>query len=514
MACVSDTKRYTKIRQVFRPVVLVVGLLILASGMVCAQSAASSDPRFDAARAVIRGVMQEKGIPSISVAVAKDGRVVWEEGFGWADREKMRPATSDTLYSLASISKPFTATGLMRLVEQGKLNLDKPANDYLGVGKIRGLAADASGATLRGLLSHTAGLPIHYQFFYEDEAYRPPSMDETITRYGILVAPPGERFVYSNLGFGILDHVIERVSLREFADYMRTEVFLPLGLVHTSVDIGPGLESFVAQRYDSEQRPIPFYTFDHVGGSAIYSSAHDLVRFGMFHLKDHIADQQAILKDSTIDQMQQQEVVVSDSSGYALGWFTRPNEHGYRSISHTGGMPGVSTSLVLFPSENLAVVVLCNKDEDLQEIRYAVAAAVLPKYAEALRNKAAEKPAEPKPFAPTPELLGEWVGTLQSWQGSIPFSLTFQADGDIHVKLGDELETLLNSVSFRDGYLSGRFAGSITTPDVKRYRHNVALNLRLRGGELNGAASAQTTDDPRHYVLSSYASLKRKTTDK
>lgn len=84
--------------------------------------------------------MEENKIPSLSVAVAKDGKIIWEEGFGWADREKMIPAIPDTLYSLASVTKPFTATGLMRLVELGKIDLDKPANEYLGASKITGLA--------------------------------------------------------------------------------------------------------------------------------------------------------------------------------------------------------------------------------------------------------------------------------------------------------------------------------------------------------------------------------------
>jgi CubicO group peptidase (beta-lactamase class C family) len=131
---------------------------------------------------------------------------------GVADREKKIAATPNTMYSLASISKPVTATGLMTLVERGKIDLNKPVNDYLGAGKLTGLAGDANAATARRVMSYTAGLPLHYQFFYANNDYRPPSSDETIARYGILVNPPGEVFEYSNLGFGIIDHVIARTS--------------------------------------------------------------------------------------------------------------------------------------------------------------------------------------------------------------------------------------------------------------------------------------------------------------
>src|SRR3712207_4301406 len=128
------------------------------------RSAASSD-QFDTVRAVIRRAVDD-GLPSIAVAVAKDGRIVWEEGFGMADRERGVPAGPHTMYSLASISKPFTATGLMKLVERGRVHLDRPVNDYLGGGRLTGLAGEASQATVRRVLSHTAGLPLHWQFFY------------------------------------------------------------------------------------------------------------------------------------------------------------------------------------------------------------------------------------------------------------------------------------------------------------------------------------------------------------
>src|SRR2546423_8460335 len=104
----------------------------------------------------------------------------------------------------------------MQMVEQGKIDLDRPANDYLGAAKLIGLAGDATGATVRRGLCHTAGLPLHYRFFYENEGGPPPSTDEAIARYGILVFPPGEVYEYSNLGYGILDRIISRVSGRAY----------------------------------------------------------------------------------------------------------------------------------------------------------------------------------------------------------------------------------------------------------------------------------------------------------
>jgi CubicO group peptidase (beta-lactamase class C family) len=473
-------------------------------------AAQAAGDQFDSVRSYIHQAMEKEDIPSLTVAVAKGGKIIWEQGFGWANREKMLAATPDTMYSMASISKPFTATGFMRLVEDGKIDLDKPMNDYLGVGKLTGLASDASAATGRRVMSHTSGLPLHYQFFYENEGYAPPTMDETISRYGILVTSPGEVFEYSNLGYGILDYAAARTSGLDYADYMRTRVFIPLGLTHTSVGIADGLEPYAAQRYDSKQRPIPFYTFDHLGASAIYSSAHDLIRFGMFHLKDHLKDQQPILKDSTIDAMQQISTPpAAGGGGYALGWGIH-EEYGYHVFGHTGGMPGVRTTLQLFPSEDLAVVVLTNRSNfAIDKIAKEVVAAVLPKYAAGLHQQPArlETPATSKLPA---DLNGEWTGTLRTWQRTIPLTLVLQPDGDIHVKFGDQLETLLNAVSFRDNQLTGRFAGNIPTPDAGRHRHSILVSLRLKNGKLTGYASAQNTEEPVHYALSSYVELSQK----
>ena len=316
--------------------------------------------QFDAVKTSIQRKLTEAGIPSLAVAVARNGKIVWEAAYGWADREKRIPATEHTMYSLASISKPITATGLMVLVERGQVDLDRPINDYLGAAKLNGHGFDASKATVRLVAGHRAGLPLHYQFFYQDEPFKRPPMDETIRRYGNLVTPPGERYQYSNLGFGILDYVISRVTGEGYPDFMRREVFVPLGLTHTSVDIGPGLADFAATRYAQDGTPIPFYDFDHPGASAVFSSAHDLVRFGMFHLKDRLPEQKAILSAAGIDAMHVPVGPTGPQSGYGLGWEHLTTAKGLEVVSHDGGMGGVSTTLTLLPQLDAVVVVLSN----------------------------------------------------------------------------------------------------------------------------------------------------------
>lgn len=471
--------------------------------------------RFSGVREFIHKAMEENDLPSVAVAVARDGRIIWEEGFGWADLDRRIPATERTMYSLASISKPMTATALMRLVEQGRVELDRPANDYLGEGKIHSRAWDPADATVRRVLSHTAGLPLHWEFFYEGEDHPRRTTDEGIARFGVVVTPPGELFQYSNLGYGIIERIIERVSGRDYGEFMDAEVFDPLNMNRSIVTTGAGLGDSVAVRYDSKNRPIPHYDFDHRGGSAVYSSASDLVRFGMYHLGHRGREQKRILSDSTLQAMQRLATPGTGprEQGYGLGWLVLEDDNGYRRVSHTGGMPGVSTLLNLYPEEDLAVVVLTNRSGGVVgRVAHEIVSAVLPQYGATARERreaAAANAAPESKFSPTPALLGSWSGTVFTPEDTIPLTLVFQPDGDVHARLGDELVTLVNDVSFEGGQLVGRFMGTIPAEDTRRHPHVVQLNLRLRGQSLSGAVTAHTPGEPAYFALSSYGELRR-----
>jgi len=460
-------------------------LLLVGLHSLCAQD-------FEPIRDSIRAQMVQGNVPSIAVAVAKGDKILWEEGFGWADREKRVPADANTMYSLASISKPLTATALMTLVKAGKIDLDSPINDYLGTSKLRARIGDAQQATVRRVANHSSGLPEYCQFFYENEQWRPPSPDETIRKFGNLVAIPGEHFEYSNLGYGVLSYVISRVSGKTFADYMREEVFLKLGMTRTSVNTPPDLAAFQAVRYDGEDLvPIVPYVTDHDGASAIYSSVHDMIRFGMFQLKAHLPDQVAILPDSMIDAMQVPTMPEWPGAGYGIGW-ERKTLSGYTIVSHSGGMPGVGTWLRLVPSEKLAVVVLCNEDGYLAHaVSDEIMAAMLPNW----KLPASKNSPPPSPFVPPHELLGTWRGKVSTYDADIPLVMTVMVSGEVEVELGDQLKTLLNNPRFVDGFLRGNLTGSIGIQEASRRPYQLSLNLKLRNGNtLNGAVSAETDD--------------------
>jgi CubicO group peptidase (beta-lactamase class C family) len=192
---------------------------------------------FAAVRAFIVDEMGTQDVPSVAVAVAHNGRIVWENAFGWADRDQQVPATSQIVYRVASVTKAITGMGLMLLSKAGRIDLDGPIDDYLGTTPLTVHIGDPALATVRRVANHTAGLTTHYQSFPDGPSSRPP-MEETIRRYGHVVNPPGERFDYSNLGYGILGHVIAQVSGRSLGDFLADEVFAPLGMTNSAVADG------------------------------------------------------------------------------------------------------------------------------------------------------------------------------------------------------------------------------------------------------------------------------------
>ena len=299
--------------------------------------------------------------------------------------------------------------------------------------------------------------------------------------------------------------MISRLSKKSYAEFMRTEVFLPLGLTHTSVDIGPGLEKFQAVRYGTDGLPIPFYAFDHPGGSAVYASAHDLVRFGMFHLKSRGPDQRAILTEASKDEMQKPTADSGGGSGYGIGWATTEYAGARRSVSHGGGMGGVATHLRLFPAEKIAIVVLTNSGS------HPLATLVSEEIISVLMPGAARKPPNPQRpvqepvFRPATELIGSWRGAVHTYQGEVPFELEIRADGDVHARLGTQLKTLLNRAEVRDGYLTGTLMGDIGTEDASRrpacIERVVEAARRCAERRDDGVVAARQTRRQRTYAL-------------
>ena len=481
---------------------------------------------FDDIRNKIKKAVQGNSPASIAVAVSKDGKIIWEEAFGWANRDRRIPATINTRYALSSASKPFTATAIMTLVDRSLIKLDEPISKYLGSMRLTAYAGDASSVTVRHLLQHTSGLPRHWRNFYADENEFAPKLQETIQRYGILTSVPGKQYNYSNLGYALLAHIIEQVSGLAFAEFMRKEVFLPLGLSDTTIENDQRLSRPAAVFYGGGGTVEPYYTVDESGSQRVFSTARDLIKFGMFHLKERPPGQKQIIKPSAIDRMarERQTMREADGAGFfsALGWVGREKSaYSYYNLGHSGDAPGVSAQLMILPDERIAIATVSNTR--FAELIYTVADdvldALLPDNQKMRESDLTAKPeAAAPPFKPTEELLGRWTGEIKTYSGTVPAAMTFQPDGDVHLKLEGQLETLVNNLRFESGRIIGRCQGTITTEDAMRRPHQLRLVLLQQGGVLSGTVHAQSSIDsqakssPRrdYFALASWIELTKR----
>ncbi len=471
-------------------------LAVLAAGLRADQ--------FDGIRASIRSKMAEHKVHAVTVAVAHHGVILWAGGFGTVDRDGKVQATPDTLFSLASISKPITATALMTLVERGELDLDQPINKYLGSAKLKNRAGGPP-ATVRQVLNHSAGLPVHFQFFYEDDGpfANPPPREETIRRYGNLIRMPGERHDYSNLGFGLIDHLITRLSGREYASYVKEAVFGPLGMDADIPFKTPYPNAKYAERWAADGSRLPFYEFDHPGASAVYASANGLVKFGMFHAKTPLPSQKAILKPATLDQMHRPTILSGTNSGYGIGFRIEGTKQGTVSYGHTGGMGGVSTVMRIVPAENLVIVVLANGRTNLVGSVADELEKLLAPSANIVRNEPVRK--DPIPAS----LEGIWTGYVHTWRAKIPLRLEVNGQ-QISASLGTTAAVPVRDPRLEDGQLMGGFKGDIGTSDANRIPYTLNLILKQRGAILNGGVSAMSEPQPKiGNALTSWVELKR-----
>ncbi len=312
----------------------------------------------DSARARVREWVAKDNLAGASVAVGIDGQIVWAEGFGWADIEQQVPVTALTRFRIGSVSKPLTSVAVGVLYEKGKIDLDAPVQKY-----VPSFPKKRWPISTRQVMGHVAGIR-HYQ---GDEFLSSKHYDNVLAGLEIfekdsLLFRPGTQYSYSTYGWNLVSAIVESAAGEPFLDFMRREVFAPLGLRHTvpeyMASIIPDRGDYYEHDKDGRLVNAPYVDNSYKwAGGGFLSTPSDLVRFGFGMLDARV------LQRKTVDLLWTPLTLESGkSTGYGLGWSVATVD-GHRVIGHSGGSVGGTTQFLIFPDERMVVAVVTNHSD-------------------------------------------------------------------------------------------------------------------------------------------------------
>ncbi len=297
--------------------------------------------------------MQMLNMPGYCLAVIKNGKVVFQKPYGFADVNSRRPVTNQTVFGLASLTKTFTALTLLSLVDKGLVSLEDPLAKY-----VRDLSPQYQNLTIRQLASMTAGVPkvVPQEVEWKNQI---PILDKMP-----LQSEPGSQFLYSNFSYRLIGSVITNVTKRDYLDVVRETILNPLEMNSTATTVIMSKYGMVATAYGDNNGKGPLrqieYKNPEVSFSAgmLASTSDDLVRyvFGLMANK--------MISPQSYQTMWYQRPPLSTgaASPWAFGWSVGKKEKmgGQYVISMNGGTPGVASSIIIFPESNSAVISLSN----------------------------------------------------------------------------------------------------------------------------------------------------------
>lgn len=338
------------------------------------------------------GVLERYGAPGMAVAVARDGRIIYEAGLGWRDREKRLPATPDTIFGIGSVTKSFTCMAIMQLVDEGRLSVDDPVVRYLPEFSVPNRAyRDA--ITIHHFMTHTSGLPPLPSLGYalarslerDPQAARlrghrhvqnPPVIIDTaeqllefIAQHDFeLLGPPGAVFSYSNDAYALLGTIIERVSGQRYEDFVTRRILEPLGMTRSTFDAGAlatmePVTTLYAQSPGDDQvfaAPVWWDAPAMTAAGFLRSTVQDLLKYMEVYRRNGTVNGERILSPGSVARMTRPYVRFAPGQYYGYGLMVAPNYRGLTLVEHGGNIKGVAAWVGVVPEADVTAAVLLN----------------------------------------------------------------------------------------------------------------------------------------------------------
>jgi CubicO group peptidase (beta-lactamase class C family) len=342
----------------FARVILALFSSVLCLPMMHAQDAA---PVTDSPKAKVdelfRG-MDTTVTPGCALSVMKDGKIIYERGYGMADLDHNVPITPSTVFHVASMSKQFTAASIVMLAQEGKLSLDDPVRKY-----IPELPDFGVPVTIRELIHHTSGLRDQWDLLglwgwrYSRDLITDNDVLAVISRQTELNFPPNTRHLYSNTGYTLLAQIVKRVSGESFRQFTTERIFQPLGMTSTHFrDDHAEIVKNMAYGYDPEKDTfkISITNFDTVGATSLLTTVEDLAKWDENFYAPRVGG------DAMVKQMLERGKLNSgEQLDYAFG-LVIGTDRGLKTVDHGGADAGYRSDMIRFPDQHFSVACLCN----------------------------------------------------------------------------------------------------------------------------------------------------------
>jgi CubicO group peptidase (beta-lactamase class C family) len=303
----------------------------------------------------------------LAIGVTHGDRIVYARAFGYANLASREEADLNTRFHIASLSKPFTAAAVARLVGDGVVNLDDPVTAYIPEFQMQG--DGYATITVRQLLTHTSGIPRDLRAdTWLHPVYGPDALEQNLmwAREHMLESTPGTEFSYSNAGFDILGLLVSRAGRQPFSEYVRTRILEPAGMTGAQYDKpADSLPPEWAAPYSygietQEWAPYP-YTGSGTPSSGLQATILDMSQWGLLHLANGRHAGTEVLRESEFREMVSPQFTTPWGDAIGLGWYLQ-SYLGHPNIMHLGNDTGFEAAIYIYPDDDISIVVLANRD--------------------------------------------------------------------------------------------------------------------------------------------------------
>jgi CubicO group peptidase (beta-lactamase class C family) len=330
------------------------------------------DGAFEYLSAYIEGRMKKSGVVGMSIAVVSDNEILWTRGFGYADKERGIEVTPGTLFDPASVAKVFTATALMQLVEQGKVDLDRPVTDYLPEFSMKSRFSATSGdITVRQLCTHHSGIPgdrFKGMLSANPEAFvkykRRFLSFPAVLQDEYLAHPPGHTWAYSNLGVSLLGCIIDRVSGGSYFEYLKDNVLAAVGMTKSTFDMDAGVISSMTKGYE-KGREVPLLFESTIPTGSLAVSAEEMALFLMSYLDE--TDTRLLRSETKEEMFARQNGHVKRDIDFSQGLVWMIGDFGFenlgRTVFHDGGEHWSNARVMLLLEQKIGLAIMTNSAE-------------------------------------------------------------------------------------------------------------------------------------------------------